>query len=416
MEKVIACIDLKAFYASVECVDRGLDPFTTPLVVCDTERSMGTIVLSVTPYLRTLGIPSRLRRRELPHINGMIYATPRMQRYIDMNCEILAILLDYVAEEDLHIYSIDESFINLGPYLTLYNKTADEIVADIQQKIYEKTGLTATAGISYNIFMAKVALDNEGKNLKPNYRVTWSKEDVEKKLWKVKPIEKIWGISGGYKRRLEEIGIDSIEKLAKTPVEYLKFKFGVIGEQLHQLANGIDESDIREKYIPMATSFSAGQTLFEDYNILETKILLREICDDLCKRLHKNKKSTKSISLSILYNYESEFVGFSKQMTLDAATDQNDVLYNSILEIFNENVKNIGIRKVYVSFNKLSNTDYLHQSLFEDNEKAINNRDINLVIEQIQEKYGQEAISRTSSLLEKSMFKTRARQIGGHRK
>ena len=416
MEKVIACIDLKAFYASVECVDRGLDPFTTPLVVCDTERSMGTIVLSVTPYLRTLGIPSRLRRRELPHINGMIYATPRMQRYIDMNCEILAILLDYVAEEDLHIYSIDESFINLGPYLTLYNKTADEIVADIQQKIYEKTGLTATAGISYNIFMAKVALDNEGKNLKPNYRVTWSKEDVEKKLWKVKPIEKIWGISGGYKRRLEEIGIDSIEKLAKTPVEYLKFKFGVIGEQLHQLANGIDESDIREKYIPMATSFSAGQTLFEDYNILETKILLREICDDLCKRLHKNKKSTKSISLSILYNYESEFVGFSKQMTLDTATDQNDILYNSILEIFNENVKNIGIRKVYVSFNKLSNTDYLHQSLFEDNEKAINNRDINLVIEQIQEKYGQEAISRTSSLLEKSMFKTRARQIGGHRK
>ena len=416
MEKVIACIDLKAFYASVECVDRGLDPFTTPLVVCDTERSMGTIVLSVTPYLRTLGIPSRLRRRELPHINGMIYATPRMQRYIDMNCEILAILLDYVAEEDLHIYSIDESFINLGPYLTLYNKTADEIVAEIQQKIYEKTGLTATAGISYNIFMAKVALDNEGKNLKPNYRVTWSKEDVEKKLWKVKPIEKIWGISGGYKRRLEEIGIDSIEKLAKTPVEYLKFKFGVIGEQLHQLANGIDESDIREKYIPMATSFSAGQTLFEDYNILETKTLLREICDDLCKRLHKNKKSTKSISLSILYNYESEFVGFSKQMTLDAATDQNDILYNSILEIFNENVKNIGIRKVYVSFNKLSNTDYLHQSLFEDNEKAMNNRDINLVIEQIQEKYGQEAISRTSSLLEKSMFKTRARQIGGHRK
>lgn len=416
MEKVIACIDLKAFYASVECVDRGLDPFTTPLVVCDTERSMGTIVLSVTPYLRTLGIPSRLRRRELPHINGMIYATPRMQRYIDMNCEILSILLDYVAEEDLHIYSIDESFINLGPYLSLYNKSADEIVGEIQQKIYEKTGLTATAGISYNVFMAKVALDNEGKNLKPNYRVTWAKEDVEKKLWKIKPIEKIWGISSGYKRRLEEIGIDSIEKLAKAPVEYLKFKFGILGEQLHQLANGIDESDIREKYIPMATSFSAGQTLFEDYNILETKVLLREICDDLCKRLHKNGKSTKSISLSILYNYDSDVVGFSKQMTLDTATDQNDILYNSILEIFDENIKNIGVRKVYVSFNKLTNSDFLHQSLFEDNEKTINNREINIVMEQIQEKYGQEAISRTSSLLEKSMFKTRARQIGGHRK
>ena len=416
MENVIACIDLKAFYASVECVDRGLDPFSTPLVVCDTERSMGTIILSVTPYLRTLGVPSRLRRRELPHMKDMIYATPRMQRYIDKNCEIISILLDFVAEEDLHIYSIDESFINLGPYLQLYNKTAEEIVAEIQKRIFDQTGLTATAGISYNIFMAKVALDNEGKNLKPHYRATWTKEDVEKKLWKIKPIEKLWGISSGYKRRLEEIGIDSVEKLAKAPVEYLKFKFGILGEQLHQLANGIDDSDIREKYIPMATSFSAGQTLFEDYNIQETKVLLREICDDLCKRLHKNKKATKSISLSIIYNYESDIAGFSKQMTLDNATDQNEILYNSILEIFDENIKNIGVKKVYISFNKLTDNTFMHQSLFEDNEKAVDNREINIIMEQIQEKYGQESISRTSSLLEKSMFKTRAKQIGGHRK
>ena len=416
MENVVACIDIKAFYSAVECVDRGLDPFKTPLVVCDTERSMGTIILSVTPYLRTLGIPSRLRRRELPHINGMIYATPRMQKYIDVNCQIISILLDFVSEEDLHIYSIDESFINLGPYLKLYNKTADEIVADIQKRIFDETGLTATAGISYNIFMAKVALDNEGKNLKPHYRTTWTKEDVSKKLWKIHPIEKLWGISHGYKRSLEFLGIDTVEKLAKTPVEYLKFKFGVMGEQLHQLANGIDESDIREKYIPMATSFSAGQTLFEDYSINDTKILIRDICDDLCKRLHKNKKCTKSIGLSILYTYSSNITGFSKQITLDAPTDQNEQLYNSLLEIFNDNIKPIGVRKVYVSFNKLIDSDYLHQSLFEDSNKTTLNRNVNLAIEEIQEKYGQEAISRTSSLLDKSMFKTRARQIGGHRK
>ena len=264
--------------------------------------------------------------------------------------------------------------------------------------------------------MAKVALDNEGKNLKPHYRTTWTKEDVEKKLWKVHPIEKLWGISHGYKRSLEAIGIDTVEKLAKAPVEYLKFKFGVIGEQLHQLANGIDESDIREKYIPMATSFSAGQTLFEDYGLEETKVLLREVCDDLCKRLHKNKKATKSVSLAILYNYESEIPGFSKQITLDAPTDQNEILYKAVLEILNDNIKNIGVRKVYISFNKLSDAEFMHQSLFEDNDKAIDNREINLVMEQIQEKYGQESISRTSSLLDKSMFKTRARQIGGHRK
>ena len=416
MENVVACIDIKAFYSSVECVDRNLDPFNTPLVVCDTERSMGTIILSVTPYLRTLGIPSRLRRRELPHIKNMIYATPKMQRYIDVNCQIISILLDFVSEEDLHIYSIDESFINLGPYLTLYNKSADEIVAEIQERIKKETGLTATAGISYNIFMAKVALDNEGKNLKPNYRTTRTKEDVSKKLWKVSPIDKLWGISHGYKKRLEEIGINSVEKLANTPKEYLKFKFGIIGEQLHDLANGIDNSNIREKYIPMATSFSAGQTLFEDYNWKETEVLLREICDDLCKRLHKNKKATKVIGLTIIYNYESPNPGFSKQVTLDNPTDDNDYLYKTILEIFYLYVQKIGIRKVYISFGRLSSADFLHQSLFEDNDVISENREINLVIEEIQEKYGQESISRGSSLLNKSMFKTRARQIGGHRK
>ena len=416
MENVIACIDLKAFYASVECVDRGLDPFNTPLVVCDTDRSMGTIILSVTPYLRTLGIPSRLRRRELPHMKEMIYATPRMQRYIDVNCEIISILLDFVAEEDLHIYSIDESFVNLTPYLTLYNKTADEIVADIQKTIFKKTGLTATAGISYNIFMAKVALDNEGKNLKPNYRTTWTKEDVQKKLWKVSPIDKLWGISGGYKKRLEEIGIDTVEKLANAPKEYLKFKFGVIGEQLHDLANGIDESDIREKYIPMATSFSVGQTLFEDYDLNETKVLIRELSDDLCKRLHKNHKMTKQIALTIIYNYDSVIPGFSKQVTLDNFTDDNSRLYQALIEIFNSEVQNLGVRKVYISFGKLCEANFLYQSLFEDNDASFENREVNLVVEKIQEKYGQESISRTSSLLNKSMFKTRANQIGGHRK
>src|SRR5574344_2312959 len=129
--KAIAVIDLKVFYASVECIDRHLDPFTTPLVVCDTSRGMSTIVLSVSPYLKTLGIPSRCRRRDIPHMSNLIFARPQMAHYVSKSCEIVSIFLDYVSSEDLHVYSIDECFLNLGPYVTLYNKTPYEIVKDI---------------------------------------------------------------------------------------------------------------------------------------------------------------------------------------------------------------------------------------------------------------------------------------------
>ena len=157
MEQKIAVIDLKAFYASVECVERGLNPFTTPLAVCDEERGEGTIVLSVSPYLKELGVPSRCRKREIPPIKDIIFAVPRMQLYIEKSAEIVSIILDFVGEDDIHIYSIDELFINLGPYLKMYNSTPYELVHKIKETIYERTHLVTTAGIGDNMLLAKVA-------------------------------------------------------------------------------------------------------------------------------------------------------------------------------------------------------------------------------------------------------------------
>ena len=180
-EKIYAVIDLKSFYASCECAARGLDIFSTPLVVADKERTENSIVMSVTPFLKKqYGVPNVCRIRDLPRLENMVYATPRMAYYIEMSARVVSILLDYVAEEDLHVYSIDESFIRIDPYLSAAKTNAEGYCAMILKSIKDELGLCATAGIGPNMFLAKTCLDIEAKK-KPPYIAYWHYEDVEKK-------------------------------------------------------------------------------------------------------------------------------------------------------------------------------------------------------------------------------------------
>ena len=326
-ETKIAVIDMKAFYASVECVERDLNPFTTPLVVCDTSRGNGTIVLSVSPYLKQLGVPSRCRKRELPLIDGMIYATPRMSLYLKKSAEIVSIVLDFVGEDDIHVYSIDELFINLGPYLKMYNMTPYKLVKKIKDTIYEKLSLPTTAGIADNMLLAKLALDLDAKS-KPPYISQWKKADIKNKLWKVKPLSKMWGISIGYEKRLNNLGIFTVEQLATADKDMLKRELGVMGEQLWEHANGIDNTNIRIKYVPKETSLSLGQVLFRDYKKDETITIIREMNDDLSTRLREQDKLTGVVGLGIGYSM-AEDGGFSRQIGLDIPTDDTDILFNT---------------------------------------------------------------------------------------
>ena len=184
MKKVIAVIDLKAFYSFVECVDRGLDAWTTPLVVADKDRGKNTIVLSVSPYLKARGVPSRLRIKDLPKGYNYIYAVPRMERYIEKSAEVVKIMMDFVAKDDIHVYSIDEAFIDLSSYLDYYHQTPLQLVQLIINTIKERTGLQATGGIGDNFFLAKVALDIYAKHEK-NGIATLTENDVETKLWPI---------------------------------------------------------------------------------------------------------------------------------------------------------------------------------------------------------------------------------------
>ena len=412
-KRSIAVIDLKAFYSFVECLDRGLDPFTTPLVVCDKERGKNTIVLSVTPFLKKHGVPSRLRIRDLPSRFKYIYAVPRMERYIEKSSEVISILLDLFAEEDIHVYSIDEAFVDMTTYLKYYKKDALELTKHVLNTIKSQTGLSATAGIGPNFFLSKVALDLYAKH-EPSGIAIMNKEDIKTKLWPITPLSKIWGIGERMEARLNTMGIYKVEDIALSNREYFKKYFGVIGEQLINHANGIDESYIREQYVPKDTSLSIGQVLFKDYTKDEIPLIIKEMCDDLSLRLRLEGKLANGVSLYIGYSKEG---GFSRQLSLNKPTEESSILYDALMVIFNKYICDLPIRRVGLNFHKLIKVpDYEQLDLFEDHEETLKRRSLQHTLDEIQMRYGKNAVLRCSSLFENSTIKERHEQIGGHRK
>ena len=414
--EVYAVIDLKSFYASCECAARGLDIFSTPLVVADKSRSKNSIVMSATPYLKErYGIPNVCRIGDLPQVKNMVFATPRMSYYVEMSAKIVSLFLDYVAEEDLHVYSIDESFLRLTPYLKLYGCDADALISRIQKDIKDKYGLTATAGSGPNMFLAKTCLDNEGKK-HPPYRAYWGEEDVRTKLWKISPLTKVWGIAGGIGKRLHRLGVRSMEALAKSSPERLEKEFGVMGLQLHNLANGIDEADITEKYVPKETSLSQGQVLMKDYLPMDALLVIKEVVDELCIRLRDANQQTGLVSLFLGYSSTSGGGGLHHQCSLDIPTDDNDLLFAAVKGIFDRYVEQKYVRNVVVSFGKLHNYERpRQQSLLEDEALLNERRNLRLAIDQISALYGRNAVLRASALLDHSTVIDRHGLIGGHR-
>ena len=413
MEEVYAVIDMKSFYASCECASRGLDIFSTPLVVCDPTRTENTIVMSATPYLKShYGVKNVERMKDLPKLKGMIYAQPRMEYYIKISAKVVDIFLDFVSEEDLHVYSIDESFLHLTPYLEMNRCTPEELVAKIQKRIKGDLGLVATAGLGPNMFLAKVCLDREGKKKEP-YRAHWHMEDVPTKLWKTELMD-VWGISYGIAGRLAKMGIHTLEALAKTDVAHLQKEFGVIGEQLHDLANGIDRTDIREKYVPKERNLSIGQTLPRDYDEKGTELLLLEMCDELCFRLRLSHQKCGTVSLFLRYS-ASFGGGFSRQSALNIPTSSPKKLYAAILEIFHRYYEGGPVRGLGISFSRLSRSSGHQFDLFTSSEEESKAHDLWETIDGISSMYGKNAVLRASSLTKDSTIKERHRQIGGHR-
>ena len=230
-EQAYLCIDLKSFYASVECVERGLDPMTTNLVVADPERSDKTICLAVSPSLKKLGVRNRCRVFEIPKNLKYIMATPRMQKYIDYAAAIYGIYLRYLAKEDIHVYSVDEAFLAVTPYLPLYKTTPWNMALFLMAKITEELGVRSTCGIGTNLYLAKVALDIQAKHA-PNFIASLNEESYKKTLWQHMPLTDFWRIGNGIANRLAAYGIYNMEQIAKVPEDLLYRLFGIDAELL----------------------------------------------------------------------------------------------------------------------------------------------------------------------------------------
>lgn len=411
--RTIAVIDLKAFYSYVECLDRGLDPWSTPLVVADKDRGTNTIVLSVSPFLKKQGIPSRCRIKELPKKFKYIYAVPRMERYLEKSADVINVLYHFVSEEDVHVYSIDEAFVDLTTYLEYYRKTPLQMVSTIIKQIKDDTGLQATAGIGDNFFLAKVALDIYAKHEK-NGIARMSMNDIQEKLWPITPLSKVWSIGKRTEAKLNAMNIFTVKDIATSDVDYLKSKFGVMGEQLWRHANGIDEAEISEKYEPKEKSLSLGQVLFRDYQKEEAVTIIREMVDELSSRLRSQNKMTQVIGLFI--GYSKNKGGFARRSTLLAATDDSQVLLDAILELYWKYVSDLPIRNINIAYGGLTDCSHQQLNLFEDEKKQEQRHNLQKAMDVLHAKYGKNSVLRASSLLEESTVKERNEFIGGHRK
>ena len=412
-KRTIAVIDLKAFYSYVECLDRGLDPWKEPLVVADKDRGTNTIVLSVSPFLKKQGIPSRCRIKELPKKYKYIYAVPRMERYLEKSAEVIDVLYHFVAEEDVHVYSIDEAFVDLTTYLSYYNKTPLQMVTTIINEIKEETGLQATAGIGDNFFLAKIALDVYAKKERNGIaRVTTN--DIKEKLWPITPLSKVWSIGSRTEAKLNKLGLFTVRDIALSNVDYLRSKFGIMGEQPWRHANGIDEADIHEKYEPKERSLSLSQVLFRDYNKTEAVTIIREMVDTLSSRMRGDNKMTGVVAIYV--GYSKNAGGFARRSTLLSPTDDSQILLKAILEIYDTHIQDLPIRTIGINFGSLVASTYQQLNMFEDDKEQIKRRNLQKTMDLLQSKFGKNSVLRASSLLEESTIRERNNFIGGHRK
>ena len=412
MERHIMCIDLKSFFASCECVERNINPFSTPLVVANPKQGKGAITLAITPYLKSKGIKSRTRLYEIPPWVKYEIVPPRMSLYIKKSKEVVDIYLNFVSEEDLHIYSIDECFLDVTYYLKMYQMSDRDLAKKILETITTRTGLTANCGIGPNMLLAKVAMDVEAKKYKDGI-AKWTYDDIPTKLWPITPLSKMWSIGSRMEARLNAIGLYYIGDIARYDKKLLKKKFGVIGEELWEHANGIDESVISDfKMPPKSSSYSNSQVLFKDYDGNNIKIIIRETIEVVCRRLRKNKKNAGIIGLGIGYSIDVGG-GFYHTVKVNPTSDEDEFFF-VCTNIFDKFYNGMPIRKVSIAAGSLTSDTSLQLNLFNNVEVVEDNKKLNETVDKIKEKYGNNSIIKASNLLSDSTAIDRNGKIGGH--
>lgn len=407
------CIDLKSFFASVECAEMGLDPFKTNLVVADKTRGTGSICLAVTPALKKLGVKNRCRIFEIPEGIEYIIAKPKMRKYMETSAKIYSIYLKFVAPEDIHVYSIDECFIDISPYLSAYEKTPKEFAIMLMNKVLEETGISASAGIGTNLFLAKVALDITAKHSKDS--VGYLDEKLFKEqISRHRPITDIWNIGKGIAKRLKIYGVQDLEGITRLSEQTLYREFGVNAEFLIDHAKGIEPCTIRDiqAYKAKSNSLSNSQILFEDYNFKDAKLVMKEMVDNLSLELVEKNLVTDSISLSIGYSNKT-YSGGSKK--LNKAISSSKFLRKEFEKMFDDYISpEFLVRKISIGFNNVVREDYLQWDLFSNTQESEKEKLVQKAVVKIKKKFGKNALLKGMNLEKKATQQIRNKLVGGH--
>lgn len=417
MKKQYLCIDLKSFFASVECVERGLDPMTTLLAVCDLERTDKTICLAITPAMKALGIKNRCRVFEIPKSVDFIAATPRMHLYMDYAAQIYGIYLNFVSKDDIHVYSIDEAFLDVTDYLNLYKLTARQLGRRIMDEIYSRLGIRATCGIGTNLFLTKIALDIEAKHAE-DFIGELDEESFTEKLWDHKPITDFWKIGSGTAKRLEAIGVTTMRGICEMPEDTLYHMFGVDAELLIDHAHGYESASIRDikQYKAKTNSLSSGQVLPYDYNFEKGRLIVKEMTDLMCLDMVEKGLVTKSLTLSLRYSKRLGLLPANGTAKLYEETNSDLVIIPAMCDLYDKIMEpHSTIRGVSISCNNVVPEEYIQYSFFTNAEELEKNRKVQKAVISIKNKFGKNAIIKGMNLEEGAKTIERNSQIGGHR-
>ena len=415
MNKVYLVIDLKSFYASVECVERGLDPFNTNLVVADPSRGKGGICLAITPAMKMLGIKNRCRIYEIPSNVKYITALPRMNKYIEYSANIYAIYLKYIAKEDIYPYSIDECFLDVTNYLNTYNMNGMQLAKKIMKDVFDTLGITATCGIGTNMYLAKVALDIMSKHSPTN--IGWLNEErYKKELWHYKPLTDFWQIGVGIERRLNKLGLHDMYDIAHCNEKKLYKEFGINAEFLIDHSKGIEPCTIKDikEYKPKSNSISNSQILFKDYDYDDAKLIVKEMVELLSQQLVQKNLATDCIKLYIGYSKDiRKATGGTRR--LHDFTNQYTKLVFEFIKLYEQTTdKETPIRRVGISFERLQEDENEQLNLFESIENKDKEKRLEKTIIELKAKMGKNAILKGMNLEENATTIIRNKLIGGH--
>lgn len=414
MVRTCLCIDLKTFYASVECADKGLDPFTTNLVVADPTRSENTICLAITPAMKALGVKNRCRIRDIPAGIDYLVAMPRMRRYMEVSSQVVSIYRRFVAPADLHVYSVDECFMEAAPYLALYRTDARMLAHRMIDAVRRETGITATAGIGDNLFLAKAALDILAKHA-PDGIAQLDQKSFRRRLWFHRPITDIWGIGPGTARRLARMGAVDLAGVCAIAPERLRREFGKNATYLIDHAWGLEPCTVADikAYVPRGHSLSNGQVLMRDYAADEARTVVKEMAAESALELFEKDLCCSGVSLYVGY---AGFGGAGGSRRLPRPMASRKALTKELLDLFAVHVdERQGIRRVMLGFSGLVPASQVQPTLFDASECDDREQRVAQAAKAVRGRFGANALLLGNSLRDEANARERNLQVGGHR-